>query len=266
MSGTEVHLIDIEMLGNLVEGVVTQSSGNTHDQEYHSCDGSTPRASRSATPAQEMEENRGGDDPDTENCGSRTGDTDSQYESDTSSVAPGPPPTQNKNAKRSDFATRNGNAIRRIMRANKITKASTLTHMNTRNQGEAATKASIKEATSEVRELRQVVFQLFNALAEKEELDGKRWEGFHEEWTKEKAKVKEMAGEIEAIRGYDEETGYNWFDNMDKRIVTIGKIQDKAKNTCKDVGNTCRRTRMDFLCFICSFVIAAMLDRRGFAC
>ena len=34
---------------------------------------------------------------------------------------------------------------------------------------------------------------------------------------------------------------------------------------CKDVGNTCQRTRIDFLCFVCFHIIVAMLDTRGFA-
>ena len=44
------------------------------------------------------------------------------------------------------------------------------------------------------------------------------------------------------------------------------EIHDREYYSCKDVGNTCRRTRMDFLYFVCSFVITAMLDRRGFVC
>lgn len=127
MSGTMVHPIDIEMLGNLMEG------GHAREQESQSRDSNTPRASRSATPAPEngKEKNLGGNGFDTEFCGSRSGDTDSQYESDTSSIAPIAPPPVRKSQGRVDFAADRGNAIRRVMRANKITKTSTVSHMNT---------------------------------------------------------------------------------------------------------------------------------------
>ena len=51
--------------------------------------------------------------------------------------------------------------------------------------------------------------------------------------------------------------------------ATIIEAKDKvliAEHGCKDVGNTCQRAKIDFLCFICSSVIAAMIDTRGFVC
>lgn len=91
----------------------------------------------------------------------------------------------------SGFTAEHSNAVRRAMRANTITKArATAIRMHTRDQGEPATKAAVLEATNEVKKLRHVVYQLFNALAEKQEMNFKRWNGFREEWIKSKDTVK----------------------------------------------------------------------------
>lgn len=87
--------------------------------------------------------------------------------------------TTSANQRVTGFTEEGGNAIRKVLKANRITR---IAKMHTRWQNNTVTKATAKGVADEVRELKEVMAQQFTALGERDGTDSQRWTGSHTEW------------------------------------------------------------------------------------
>ena len=88
-----------------------------------------------------------------------------------------------------NFSGKGYNAIRLALKNNRITKSGTRqtptpARSYTRGQNEAATKAAVREVAEEVKDIKNILTGLFAAMGNKEEMEEKRWQGFHDTWVR----------------------------------------------------------------------------------
>ena len=157
-----------------------------------------------------------------------------------------------------EFSAKKCNAIRLVLKANKITKAgnmavATLARNHTRGQNKTATKAEVKELADKVRDLKKVLTGFFSVMENKEEIEEKRWTAFHKTSVKRNKKWEvtlhnvEMMRNVQLVDGKDElgqdvmKEGTDWCDRMES---IIAKVAAEGVGTRDAVDRLCARRKI----------------------